>query len=74
LSKIQHNNSEYHKKVLERGLAKKIKDADENAVFGNFHLPHAKGQSLEELEDRRKQGQNMRDIAINLKYENATKK
>jgi hypothetical protein len=69
LSSIRQNNSEYHKKVQEKGLAKKIKDADENAVFGNFHLPHAKGQSIEELEDRRKQGMNMKDIALNLKYE-----
>ena len=61
-------------KVLEKGLAKKIKDADENAVFGKFHLPNAKGHSIEELDERRKQGQNMKDIAINLKYEQATKK
>lgn len=58
---------------MEKGLAKKIKEAEENAVVGHFHLPNAKGHSLEQLEERKKQGQNMKDIAINLKYEKVTK-
>jgi hypothetical protein len=43
LSRISNYNTEHHKKVQEKSLAKRIKDADENALMGKFMLPHAKG-------------------------------
>ena len=39
---------------MEKGLAKRIKDAEENAQFGGYVLPNPKGYSNKELDERRK--------------------